>query len=107
MAKAGPLPPLQSTGAIDNLAQVWAQIDHIHASLRGSVLTERPPDCFSIAEYAAHYKCKYTTAKDRLARLAESGQLECLKLYTVDRNGHQIVGNVYRRVISSISPAVA
>lgn len=91
----------KSTGSIDTLATVWADIERIQKTLSGCVLNERPSDTFTIAEYAAKYNCSYSTARDRLKQLIRIGKVEVLKVRLPDNVGRLSVHNVYRVIEKS------
>lgn len=58
---------LQKTG--DCLDMDWNKLDKIHAEMMYS----RPPDSFTIQEYADHYDISYSGATKRLQKLVRQG----------------------------------
>jgi hypothetical protein len=69
-------------------SELWAAVDSARAAVSAS--TERPPNGFTLSDYAARYGIPDTTAKDQLKRLLRVNKLLVKKCVIGGR-----VANVY------------
>ncbi len=66
---------VETRDAIDNLAEVWAQVE----KLRPVVLPKRPEKSFTQVEYAARYGLNPSTSRDHLSAMLRDKKLtRCL-----------------------------